>query len=36
MLIIDTMPYEKSYKKNRIPGGIKAWMEADYPVERIR
>jgi rhodanese-related sulfurtransferase len=31
MLIVDTMPYEASYKKNHIPGSV----QFEFPVEEI-
>jgi hypothetical protein len=35
MLIVDTMPYEDSYKNAfRYPGGIFAWKGADYPIKK--
>lgn len=33
ILVIDTMPYEDSYKKEHVPGGIFAWKGAKYPVQ---
>jgi thiosulfate/3-mercaptopyruvate sulfurtransferase len=32
MIIVDTMPYEASYKKNHIPGAV----NVEFPIPEMR